>query len=692
LSSLFMDSIRNCLSRVHTDRSKLMNNTWKEVRQMFIENQKNTPVLEKKLNSYLRQGKKSGDLYLMAVANYYLAVLSYRAGHRVNMFTYAHRSVSFLDGTDDFNLKSFAYNILGLAYAAQENYQLALEAYDVVEQIVREHRKCMMARNIVLNNIGECYYQLADYEKCVKIFVKIFQEVLRKEPDNHESVTIYGTNLADCYCSLRVAQKADETLDYLESRIDHLSDYKPAITAIYASRALASFLKKDLKEAYRYSDLTITSWDESTDTYEVHNKFEKIAHILIKYGEIERAASYLEILSSYAEKTGHTLDRIIAERVHVDHAQAAGRTQEHLEACASLNALYVRRIKEEKEIQLAVRKRTEEKAKEVRKLLNIAKKNKEKAITDALTGFYNKAGTEEIMAGLCMEGGGGMLMVLDLDNFKLVNDIYGHDMGDKVLKCFADIARRRSRDGDVLCRIGGDEFLVYFRNTQEERAAAAFTERLNEQLLSECKELAGGEFAVPIGVSLGAVRVPEEGGSYQEFFSHADKALYQVKQSGKHGYRLYDATHYEDSLELDLEKELDQALKICEERGGARDAMWVGQEAFSWIYRFMDRFSQRYQNGYIWLMLSLTFSDGINSEEIAEAIYQFGTILQKSLRKSDVITQNKTNCFLILLPEFEKEQVRLIVERVQSEWKKTPYSGRIPVSFASKCADPQGED
>ncbi|MBR3524677.1 MAG: diguanylate cyclase, partial [Lachnospiraceae bacterium] len=132
----------------------------------------------------------------------------------------------------------------------------------------------------------------------------------------------------------------------------------------------------------------------------------------------------------------------------------------------------------------------------------------EEAVTDHLTGFYNKAGTEERMAELC-RCGGGMLMILDLDNFKLVNDLYGHDMGDQVLKSFADISRQCSRQEDVLCRIGGDEFLVFFRNAKSERAVAAFSERLNERILNECRKMMGVDFSLPIGVSLGCVSVPE---------------------------------------------------------------------------------------------------------------------------------------------------------------------------------------
>ena len=303
----------------------------------------------------------------------------------------------------------------------------------------------------------------------------------------------------------------------------------------------------------------------------------------------------------------------------------------------------------------------------------------EEAVTDHLTGFYNKAGTEERMAELCRHGG-GMLMILDLDNFKLVNDLYGHDMGDQVLKAFADIARQCSRQDDVLCRIGGDEFLVFFRNTRSERAVAAFSERLNERILNECKKLMGENFSLPVGVSLGCVLVPEKGGAYREFFQLADRALYQVKQNGKHGYRFCDSeTQSPRATITDPDQEFKRMLTLCEERSEARQAMWVGQETFTWIYRFMERFAARYHDPYTRMMFMLRDEGRESVEDYAEASFQFGCIIQSILRKNDVITQNRPDCFFLLLPELCEENVPVIMDRVRNAWEKTPYHKGIEI-------------
>jgi diguanylate cyclase (GGDEF)-like protein len=128
----------------------------------------------------------------------------------------------------------------------------------------------------------------------------------------------------------------------------------------------------------------------------------------------------------------------------------------------------------------------------------------EEAMTDGLTGFYNKSFVSSKMGELCKKGE-GTLIVLDLDNFKPVNDIYGHDTGDIVLKIFADLVKDGCDDNDVLCRIGGDEFLVLTQKEMTRKKIAAFISRLNSRIVEECVNIMGKDLNVPIGVSTGVI-------------------------------------------------------------------------------------------------------------------------------------------------------------------------------------------
>ena len=308
----------------------------------------------------------------------------------------------------------------------------------------------------------------------------------------------------------------------------------------------------------------------------------------------------------------------------------------------------------------------------------------EEASTDQLTGMLNKASGTARVEEAC-QSAAGALMIIDLDSFKLVNDIYGHEMGDKVLISFADIVRQSSRTGDILSRIGGDEFLAFYRRVADESAVASLTRRINHQLTGICHQLMGEDFNIPIGASIGCVLIPQHGRDYQTLFSWADKALYQVKQNGKHGFMIhnpFEETQGEDALDLD--GELSRMIQILDERGEGNEAMWVGQEAFTWIHRFNKRFLNRYESveTHILFLLSSQIQGGEVETAVAEE--QFGDLLKKSLRKSDVIMQARSDRYLVLLPGLAEGNVNEVAERIVRTWRQTAYGDRFEVRYSAR--------
>ncbi len=311
---------------------------------------------------------------------------------------------------------------------------------------------------------------------------------------------------------------------------------------------------------------------------------------------------------------------------------------------------------------------------------------------DKLTGFLNKGGTAARLPELCRTET-GMLAILDLDNFKLVNDLYGHDMGDRVLTTFADVVRRNTRMGDVLCRIGGDEFLIFCVNMTDAKVVSGMTKRLNQQLTEECRRLMGEDFGIPIGVSVGAVPVPEQGRDYQTLFQLADKALYQVKQNGKHSYAVYDAaTHAAGTDDETPDGELARITQILEERGGADAALWLGQDAFSPVYRFVLR-SLRQSGGNASKLLFLLSTANEDSETILpDAAERFAVVLGDALDARDVVLQSKPTQFLVLLPRQSAAEAEAAAGRVAEAWGKTEHHERVIVAHVTEELHFEGAD
>ncbi|HEY2368188.1 MAG TPA: sensor domain-containing diguanylate cyclase [Polyangiaceae bacterium] len=156
------------------------------------------------------------------------------------------------------------------------------------------------------------------------------------------------------------------------------------------------------------------------------------------------------------------------------------------------------------------------------------------ATTDGLTGLLNKramidAATQKIAAAARF-GRKLSLLVTDIDFFKKVNDTYGHDVGDVVIKGLGEILKRQKRTTDLVARFGGEEFIVLCEQT-DERGAQLLAERIREELQKTTFHSEQGSLGVTC--SIGVATFPEGGDSWETLFKASDEALYVSKRSGR---------------------------------------------------------------------------------------------------------------------------------------------------------------
>ncbi|MCR4674721.1 MAG: diguanylate cyclase [Lachnospiraceae bacterium] len=169
---------------------------------------------------------------------------------------------------------------------------------------------------------------------------------------------------------------------------------------------------------------------------------------------------------------------------------------------------------------------------------SIAKgKLKDLAGIDKLTGLYNKGNMEN----LCFEyfdhnDENVAIMIIDFDNFKVVNDTFGHQQGDQVLKAFGTVLKRCAKEKDLVGRIGGDEFMIMVTGNPTEDEVSAMADRIVEETHNILSSELVFEFSCSIGI---AFRNQKEGASYDMVFSYADRALYQTKENGKNGKSIF---------------------------------------------------------------------------------------------------------------------------------------------------------
>lgn len=171
-------------------------------------------------------------------------------------------------------------------------------------------------------------------------------------------------------------------------------------------------------------------------------------------------------------------------------------------------------------------------------MANAADRNEllSRAEEDSLTGLMNQRAFLHLQEELADNKEPMALIVMDVDRFKQINDDYGHDVGDKILKQVAQQILRTLRPEDRVMRLGGDEFVVVLLNF-----SAANADVLRRKIEAINENLANAEEGMPL-ISVSAGVAFSESGYNEKLFKHADQAMYSVKRSGGCGFHAYDGT------------------------------------------------------------------------------------------------------------------------------------------------------
>jgi diguanylate cyclase (GGDEF)-like protein/PAS domain S-box-containing protein len=209
----------------------------------------------------------------------------------------------------------------------------------------------------------------------------------------------------------------------------------------------------------------------------------------------------------------------------------------------SLNGrlLIFRDITQRKQVEKRLRYVNDRQQSQLIEIGLLQSKLREQAIRDPLTNLFNRRYLEETLdheiARAAREGYSICIMMIDLDHFKKVNDTYGHEAGDKVLKAIATTLSRETRRGDFACRYGGEEFVVVMPNMNKLVAyerAGALRNTLNSLYIPY------GIYSLTTTISMGIACYPANGLTREAILRAADKAMYAAKEAGRDHILLYD--------------------------------------------------------------------------------------------------------------------------------------------------------
>lgn len=158
--------------------------------------------------------------------------------------------------------------------------------------------------------------------------------------------------------------------------------------------------------------------------------------------------------------------------------------------------------------------------------------------TDLMTGAYNKMSTKDIIDKTLKSNpdSNHMLLMVDIDEFKKINDNYGHQVGDEVIIYTVKKMCENYRDGEIIGRVGGDEFVIFISNVENKELLLEKAQNLRDLLKMPYEK--DGQ-TVPVSASIGVSMFPSDGNCYEDLMFCADSALYEVKRSQKGNFAIF---------------------------------------------------------------------------------------------------------------------------------------------------------
>lgn len=285
---------------------------------------------------------------------------------------------------------------------------------------------------------------------------------------------------------------------------------------------------------------------------------------------------------------------------------------------------------------------------------------------DWLTGVYTREFTEKRINQFLKEQKAGVLIVVDVDDFKQVNDRFGHIIGDRLLNSLASMLKQLTLHNDLVGRVGGDEFVIFMPIQQDEK----FVENRCRQIHKRVKELyLNSTPAITLSVTAAGSSY-RPGDDYSNLFDRADQQLLVKKSSRRRGRKTGEPMDISDIMCRGVSMDMKCIQEELSEQELAAGAYCQDYETFKSIYRFMERRMQRMDSKSYIILLTLTneqreFPSLSERDLLMQYLKQQ---IQDSLRAGDVFTQYSSCQFLVMAADVEKQQADLIAERINTSF------------------------
>lgn len=324
----------------------------------------------------------------------------------------------------------------------------------------------------------------------------------------------------------------------------------------------------------------------------------------------------------------------------------------------------VRRVLDVETTKKNLRKAVALKTAEIDEMRDMAKR-------DPLTKLLNRGFSEEFINEYLSERRNrGALLMFDMDNFKDVNDQYGHIAGDELLIEFANILKGLTRQDDIVCRLGGDEFVIFLKDVSSH---AVIVEKVEQLIITLENRIEKPENGGSITVSTGIAVAPDDGRSFSQLYQNADKALYYVKMNNKGSYHFYSEEGATDMGRYKMKNtqvDLEHLRSFIQEVGYSKGAYQVEYEGFKKIYRFIARCIGRTKQEVQTVLFTLRTPSGAmpDVQELVFSMEKLQEAVHASIRRGDVATSYSSSQFVVILMDSSIIDADMVAERILDKY------------------------
>lgn len=480
------------------------------------------------LDEYIRICREENDEDGLVAGYFYKGELFFRLGNYDEAITAIEICIGYKNAESSKEFQANAYNVLGLIYAFLGCEIIALEYYLEGLEIARAN-SIYRIQTIIYINMGWLYKEIDAYEKAMENYNNALAAAshMPKQYFYNLEVLCYSY-IGQIYCrnneyniALELLNKIYEirrknnilfyevSLENLEIRVyDYLGNHEKVLAN------MDSMLKKA---------------ESQDDFIEFCEFYLDVCNYMIEKGKKDEARKLLDSMQINARKVNLVFISLKIQAAECAYHRLYSSHTDYLNACGNFMMLSQQYDVFIKKSMLSGMKKIEE----LRQMEKEKDHYEEISRLDGMTGILNKNAIEyyikeylDIYNPVQKAG----LILIDIDNFKMINDNFGHMLGDTIIKRVAKTITQTFRSTDIVGRVGGDEFLVLMKGV---KTKGEVVEKAEELRITFEKIFMEDQDKFKISVSVGVSMIENNSYDYGQLFSKADQALYEAKNAGR---------------------------------------------------------------------------------------------------------------------------------------------------------------